>query len=213
LGSQNEDGRLFVQEVDDPRRFGIAVTQGGVVTRLVEKPKEPVGNLAVVGIYYVRDPHHLMRAIDQVIARDQQLGGEFYLADALQQMIVDGARFGVGPVQVWADCGTVPALLETHRYLLANGYAREPATETGKTIRPPVHVDPTAEIVESVVGPNVSIGPGARVAHSTVEDSIVNAGAQIERSELHGSLVGQRAKVRGLHGRVNVADDSDVEAQ
>src|SRR5204863_1007713 len=76
LGKGDEDGVLFVQEVDDPRRFGIAaVGADGYVERLVEKPKEPVGNLAVVGIYYLRDPRALMRAIDQVIARDQQIGG------------------------------------------------------------------------------------------------------------------------------------------
>src|SRR5258708_31632941 len=110
---------LFVQEVEDPRRFGIAVVgPDGYVTRLVEKPRDPVGNLAVVGIYYVRDPAALMRGIAQVIARDQQIGGEFYLADALQAMIEDGARFKVGPTPVWADCGTVEALLSTNRFLL-----------------------------------------------------------------------------------------------
>src|SRR5439155_13989790 len=119
---------------------------------------EPVGNLAVVGIYYVADPRHLMRSIDRVIARDQQLGGEFYLADALQQMIGDGARFRVAPVDVWADCGTVPALLETNRYLLAHGHSREPARTVGSKVIPPVYVDPSADLVDCVVGPNASIG-------------------------------------------------------
>lgn len=212
LGGENEDGRLFVQEVEDPRRFGIAVLDGDRVKRLVEKPKEPVGNLAVVGIYYLRDPAHLMRAIDHVIQRDQQIGGEFYLADALQQMIEDGARFRVAPVEVWADCGTVPALLDTNRFLLANGHARDPERVQRSAIIPPVYADPTAEIVDSVVGPNVSIGPNVRIVRSIVEDSIVNEGAELERSVLAGSLVGRRAEVRDLRGRVNVADDSDVEA-
>jgi glucose-1-phosphate thymidylyltransferase len=212
LGMGGEDGRLFVQEVEDPRRFGIAVLEGDYVKRLVEKPKEPVGNLAVVGIYYVRDPAHLMRAIDRVIERDQQIGGEFYLADALQQMIEDGVRFRVSPVEVWADCGTVPALLDTNRFLLANGHSRDPERAQRSAIVQPVYVDPTAELIDSVIGPNVSIGPNVRIVRSIVEDSIVNEGAQIERSVLAGSLIGRRAEVRDLHGRVNVADDSDVEA-
>lgn len=213
LGADGEDGRLFVQEVQDPRRFGIAQVEDGYVKRLVEKPKEHVGSLAVVGIYYVRDSRHLMRSIDRVIERDQQIGGEFYLADALQQMIDGGARFRTSPVSVWADCGTVPALLDTNRYLLANGHDRHPGEIPRAAIVPPVYVHPDVEIVDSVVGPNVSVGPGARIERSIVEDSIVNEGAQIERSVLSGSVIGRRAEVRHVQGRVNVADDSDVEAE
>ncbi|HEY3110666.1 MAG TPA: sugar phosphate nucleotidyltransferase [Chloroflexota bacterium] len=211
LGRGDEDGVLFVQEVDDPRRFGIAqVGSDGEVQRLVEKPKEPVGNLAVVGIYYLRDPRWLMRAIDRVIARDQQIGGEFYLADALQTMIDGGARFRVGPTPVWADCGTVDALLSTNRFLLANGRARAPAPSGDSAIIPPVNIDPSAVIERSVIGPNVSIAAGATVADSIVADSIVNELARIEGATLTGSLVGSRAVVLGQRARLNVGDDSQV---
>src|SRR5207245_3462031 len=143
-------------EVDDPRRFGIAaIGPDGHVQRLVEKPKEPVGNLAVVGIYYLRDPRWLMRAIDQVIERDQQIGGEFYLADALQTMIEQGARLRVGPTPVWADCGTVEALLSTNRFLLANGRARAPAPTGDSAIIPPLNIDPSVVIERPVIRPNV----------------------------------------------------------
>jgi glucose-1-phosphate thymidylyltransferase len=211
LGRGDEDGVLFVQEVEDPRRFGIAaVGADGYVKRLVEKPKEPVGNLAVVGIYYVRDPRALMRAIDQVIARDQQIGGEFYLADALQAMIDSGARFRVGPTPVWADCGTVDALLETNRFLLANGHARPPDAGGDSAIVPPVSVDPSAVLQRSVIGPNVSIAAGVTISDSIVADSIVSEGARIEGATLTGSLVGSRAVVVGRRARINVGDDSQV---
>jgi glucose-1-phosphate thymidylyltransferase len=211
LGRGPEDGVLFVKEVEDPRRFGIAVVgSDGYVQRLVEKPKEHVGNLAVVGIYYVRDPRALMSAIDQVIARDQQIGGEFYLADALQAMIESGARFRVGPTPVWADCGTVDALLSTNRFLLANGHGRAPATNGEAAILPPVYVDPSAVIQRSVIGPNVSIAAGVTIADSIIADSIVNEDARIEGATLTGSLVGSRATVLGHRARVNVGDDSQV---
>ena len=214
LGEGDYDGQLFVQEVEDPRRFGIAViAQQGHIARLVEKPKEPVGNLAVVGIYYVRDPRALMRAIDQIIARDQQIGGEFYLADALQAMIDAGARFGVTIAPVWADCGTVEALLSTNRFLLANGHDRTPKAGPGCAIIPPVNVDPSAVIERSVVGPNVSIAAGVTIVDSLVADSIVNDGARIENASLINSLVGSRAVVLGHRARVNVGDDSEVSVE
>lgn len=210
LGGDGEDGRLFVQEVTDPRRFGIAVVDGGRVVRLVEKPKEQVGNLAVVGIYYVRDPGHLMAAIDRIIQRGQELGGEYYLADALQAMIDDGARFVVAPTKVWADCGTVDAILETNRFLLAHGHARQPVDSVQSMIVPPVNVDPTAKIVDSIVGPNVSIGANAVVRRSILDDSIVNDDAHVEGCTLSRSLIGAKARVTDLRGQVNLADTSEV---
>jgi glucose-1-phosphate thymidylyltransferase len=211
LGRAGEDGTLFVQEVDDPRRFGIAVVGAdGYALRLVEKPREFVGNLAVVGIYYIRDPRRLMSAIDQVIARDQQIGGEFYLADALQAMIDSGARFKVGMTPVWADCGTVEALLNTNRFLLNNGHSRAPVNGVESAIIPPVNVDPSAVIERSVIGPNVSIAAGAVIVDSIVQDSIVNEDARIEGAMLALSLIGSRAVVRGHRARVNVGDDSQV---
>jgi len=204
LGRQGEDGVLFVQEVEDPRRFGIAaIGPDGVVQRLVEKPKEPVGNLAVVGIYYVRDPRWLMRAIDQVIERDQQIGGEFYLADALQGMIDGGARFKVRPTPVWADCGTVDAILSTNRFLLANGHAQAPASAADSAIIPPVNVDPTAVIERSVVGPNVSIAAGARIVDAYIGPyTAVGAGCEITGSEVEHSVLLERSRIVDVQRRI-----------
>src|SRR5262249_34751765 len=215
LPSLDADGMLFVREVADPRRFGVAVLDDhGFVTRLVEKPKEPVSNLAVVGIYYLRDSAALFSAIDEVIAGGKQLGGEFYLADALQTMIEHGARFRTGEAAVWADCGTIEAVLDTNAFLLQHGHAR-PAPSLGPdaTIVPPVLIDPSATVESSTVGPNVTLGPGARVVGSTLRDSIVYREARIEQSQLHRSLVGARANVRNVRGRANLSEYSEARGE
>ncbi|HEY3079705.1 MAG TPA: sugar phosphate nucleotidyltransferase [Chloroflexota bacterium] len=215
LPGLDADGMLFVREVEDPRRFGVAVLdQSGLVRRLVEKPKEPVSNLAVVGIYFVRDSAALFRAIDEVIAGGKHLGGEFYLADALQAMIEHGARFRTGETPVWADCGTIEAVLDTNAFLLQHGHARPPPSlGPGVTLVPPVHVDPSATLEGSTVGPNVAIGPGAHVIGSTLRDSIVYRDARIENSQLHRSLIGARAHVRGVRGRANLSEYSEVRGE
>jgi glucose-1-phosphate thymidylyltransferase len=215
LAELDADGMLFVREVEDPRRFGVAVLDAdGVVTRLVEKPSEPVSNLAVVGIYYVRDSAALFRAIDEIIAKGKQLGGEYYLADALQAMVEHGARFRTSETPLWADCGTIDAVLDTHATLLERGDGAEPPAAPGVKIVRPVLIDPTAKIGPgSTVGPNVTVGAGAEIVGSTVRDALVYDGALIENSDLSRSIVGVKAVVSGVRGRVNISDYSEARGE
>ncbi|MBX6342466.1 MAG: NTP transferase domain-containing protein [Thermomicrobiaceae bacterium] len=203
------DGALFVKEVSDPRRFGVVVIEDGRIARLVEKPREPVSNLAVVGLYYLREIHDLFDAIDWQIANDVQHGGEFYLADALQHLIDQGKCFTWLTVDVWEDCGNPEALLQTNRYLLERGANVAPPLD-GSVIVPPVVIDPSATIRNSVIGPFASIGAKVMIANSIVADSIVDEGAQIETAMLTRSIVGRHAFVRGDFMRVNVGDSSDI---
>src|SRR5690606_32202644 len=152
-------GILWVREVEDPSRFGVVVTEGGRVTRLVEKPDEPISNLAVMGIYYFRDSQRLMETIERQISDDKVTKGEYFLADAIQMMIDEGATFTTSEASVWQDAGTNEALLETNRYLLDQ--AKASASAENSLIVPPALLDPTAKVERSIIGPYVSIGPGA----------------------------------------------------
>ncbi|HVC33148.1 MAG TPA: sugar phosphate nucleotidyltransferase [Chloroflexota bacterium] len=208
------DGVLYVKEVDDPRRFGVAVLNDGQIVRLVEKPKTPVSNLAVIGVYYLRNWQLLREALRDVIALGIQTGGEYYLADALQLMIDRHARFEAWPVEAWEDCGTVQALVQTNRYLLSHGHDRQPtaAENTDNSIIiPPVYVAPTARIQNSVVGPDVSVADGVTIRDSIVRDSILSDGATISGVALTESVVGSNAVVKGSFRRLNVGDASEVE--
>lgn len=205
-----DDGVLFVREVDDPRRFGVAVLKDGYVSRLVEKPTEPVSRLAFVGVYYVRNWQLLRKSLEEVIDRDIQTAGEYYLADALQVMIDHGARLRASPVEVWEDCGTVEALLQTNRYLLANGCSQEDTPMVNGVIIPPVYVARTAQVENSIIGPYASIADHAFVTGSIVRDSIVSDGARIVDSTLMRSLVGSKASITGRFSRLNIGDASEV---
>jgi glucose-1-phosphate thymidylyltransferase len=205
------DGVIFVKEVEDPRRFGVAVLEHGYVRRLVEKPKEPVSNLAVVGVYYLRNWQLLKQALFEVIDRDVQTAGEYYLADALQIMVDHGARLQADRVEVWEDCGTNEALLQTNRYLLAHESAGVGAATVNSVLVPPVYVAPTAQVEDSVIGPYASIGDHAVVRGSLVRDSIVSDGARIVDAALTGSLIGSKTTVKGKPATLNIGDTSDVE--
>ena len=211
LKQVDHDGLIYVREVSDPRRFGVALTKNGYVTKFVEKPSTPISNLAVVGVYYFRAWQKLMKAIDTLIERNIQTKGEYFLADAMQLMIEDGARLEVETIPVWEDCGTREAILKTNRYLLTKhgSHARE---IQGSVILPPVYISDSATIQSSIIGPNVSLSENAVVENSIVRDCIISECAHIENAMLESSLVGKDAYVRGTFERLNVGDSSEVDS-
>jgi glucose-1-phosphate thymidylyltransferase len=200
---------MFTKEVEDPSALGIAVVEDGRIVRLVEKPQEPISNLAVIGIYYVRHMSDLYTAIEEQMRRGLSLKNEYFIADAIQLMIDAGARVIPMPVTEWEDCGNAETLLATNRYLLQRQNT-DVGTRNGSAIVSPSFVADDAVIVHSVVGPFASIGPGVTVRDSIVRDSIVEEHAQISEALLDGSIVGRRARISGLARGLNVGDDSVI---
>ncbi len=173
--------------------FGVTFIEQGYITKLIEKPDDDISNLAMIGLYYVRDAQQLMRAIETMMDRNIQTKGEFYLTDAFQIMIDGGARFTAESVEVWEDCGTKETVLQTNRYLLGHGRAHGRSID-GSIVIPPVYIDDSATVTNSIVGPHVSIAAGAVVSNSIVRDSIINQDALIESTTLQNSLVGDDAR-------------------
>lgn len=213
LEHSTADGVLFVREVEDPRRFGVAVLEDGYIRRLVEKPKQLISNLAIVGVYYLRNWQLLKDSLKEVIDADIQTAGEYYLADALQIMVNRGAKLRAETIPVWEDCGTLEALLQANRYLLGNGFSQEDTPVTNSILIPPCYVARTARVENSIIGPNVSIAEGAWVSGSIVRDSILSDGAQIIDGTLIGSLIGSNAAVKGHSSRLNVGDASQIDVE
>lgn len=213
LESSGLDGVLYVKEVQDPRRFGVAVLgDDGLVTSLVEKPDSFENRLAVVGVYYVRDVEWLIRAIEELMDRNLQTKGEFYLADAYSVMIEQGARFRVREVSVWEDCGTPKDVLHTNRFLLEHGRDNSDQLDLpGTVIIPPVFVAPSAKVEHSLIGPHVTIAENSVVRHSIIRDSIINEETYIIDTMLDRSLIGRDAVVRGRYRVLNVGDSSQVD--
>lgn len=209
LETAEVDGGIYVMQVEDPSRFGVAVLEGGRITRLVEKPEEPVSNLAIVGIYYFREVQRLIEAIDRQIDQGMQTKGEYFLADAIQIMLEDGLQFDEYEVSVWEDCGTTDAILNTNRYLLSQMDTTAQRERT--VIVPPSFIHDDATVTDSVIGPYASIGAGSTITGSVVRDSIVDTGARVESANLTWSLLGRNAAVSGEPVRLNIGDNSGVD--
>ncbi len=213
LGNEPAEAVAWVKAVPDPRRFGVAeLGQNSWVTRLIEKPQGTANNLAVVGVYYFKQAEDLVSAIDEQMKRNLQLKGEFFLVDAINIMLENGLKMRVQEVDVWLDAGTPEALLETNRYLLANGRdnSQEAARREDMVVVPPVFIHPTAKVQGSIIGPNVSLGAGCVVQHSIIQDSILEDEAHADGVILDGSLVGRRALLQRRAMTVNAGDNTEV---
>jgi glucose-1-phosphate thymidylyltransferase len=199
---------LGVKEVEDPRRFGVCEVSGGRITRLVEKPAHPTSNLALVGLYYLRRGTGLFQAVREVIERNITTNNEYQITDALQLMIERGEEFAPFGIDEWFDCGKPEAMLETNRKLLKNAPSARPIE--GSIIIPPVSISPGAEIVNSIIGPYVSIAERAVVHSSIVRDSVLAEGATVTDALLESSLVGTNAVIRGGFKKLDVGDSSEI---
>lgn len=203
------DNVLGLMTVPDPQRFGIAEVEDGIVRNLVEKPEKPKSNLAIIGLYYVKDGSILKEHLERLVAGGHKTRGEYQLTDALQAMIKAGIEFKAYTVDGWYDCGKKETLVATNRHLLekAEGITEVP----GSVVIPPVFVSPSAVIESSVIGPYVSISDKAVVKKSIIENSIVGLGARVENALLNDSLIGHNAVVSGDFQALNVGDSSEVE--
>jgi glucose-1-phosphate thymidylyltransferase len=208
----DSDVVVWVKEVDDPSRFGVAVRDGETVSRLVEKPDEPISNEAIIGIYYVRDLADLKSEIDYLIENDVRgKGGELQLTDAFDRMLQSGDVFTTASVDAWMDCGTIPALLDTtSRILDRETDDLHQGTVKDSVIHDPVYIGPGAMIDGAVVGPHVSVEAGATVKDAVVRDSIVFQDGRVENSVLRDSIVGRHAVAEKTVGVVNVGDHSEI---
>lgn len=206
-------GVIWAKEVEDYQRFGVVVAdEDGMMTRIVEKPSEPISRLANIGLYYIRDFGLLFEGINHTLAGEPGPSGEYYLTDAFQYMVDHGARIVTAPVEGWYDCGKLDALLDTNRHLLetSRGGVDETAAVEGSSIDGPVRIEAGVTVIESTIGPNVTLESGARVVRSSLTDCIVGAGSVIEESRLHDSMVGADGRVRSFTGRLNVTHHSEV---
>ena len=213
LGQDNIDAIAWVKPVPDPRRFGVTeIGADGLVTRLIEKPKEMHNNLAVVGFYYFMHAEDLIAAIETQMKEDQQVKGEYFLADAVNIMLNRDTKMRTQRVDIWLDAGTPEAVLHTNHYLLehgkGNGVKLNP--ENGVTIIPPVFIHPEAEVKSSVIGPYTSIGAGCKVSNAIIAESILEDGSQVTNVVLDNSLIGQAAMVTGCPNSLNVGDNSAI---
>ncbi len=141
---------------------------------------------------------------------------EYYLTGAINLMLESGAKMRTHEVDIWLDTGTIPATLETNRFLLDHGRSNTPSLDDPSIkIIPPVFIHPSARINHSTIGPYASIGPNCVITDSQIEDSILEDDVQVNGAALKNSIVGSEANIQGRSNghsiTVLIGDNSSIQ--
>lgn len=212
---ENQDGIIWVHEVDDPSAFGVVKTnENEFITDFIEKPKEFISNKAIIGIYYFKDGAYLKDELQYLIDKNIIKGNEYQLTDALQNMMKKGTHFSVGKVNEWLDCGNKDATVITNRRLLENSNGDKLVSDTAKItnsiINHPCYIGENVEITSSIIGPYVSIGENCIVSHSIITDTIVQTNSKIKNANIDNSMIGSFVEYKGDINELSIGDFTTI---
>ena len=206
-----KEGIIFVQKVADPSAFGVVkLDKDGVITDFIEKPKDFVSDLAIIGIYYFRDGAKLRAEMQYLIDNKLAEKGEYQLTNAMENMKAKGARFEQGTVIDWLDCGNKNATVDTNAvylsYLKGTKLVHDTAEIVDSIVIEPCFIDEGVRIVSSVVGPYVSIGKGTVIENSVVKKSIIQTNSVLKNKLIENSMVGNNTKLLGKSEDLSIGD-------
>lgn len=206
----SQEGIIWVQKVEDPRPFGVVkLDSNNVITDFVEKPQQFVSDLAIIGIYYFKDGEYLRRELQYLLDNKLMEKGEYQLTNALENMKAKGTKFAPGKVTEWLDCGNKDATVYTNQRILEvykNSLPKNNYINENSTVIQPCFIGENVKLINSTVGPHVSIGANTTIDNSTVKNSIIQTNSKIANAELSNSMVGNYAEFSGKSTDASISD-------
>ncbi len=204
---------IGVRKVDDPREFGVAeIEEDGFINHVVEKPQIPKSNMALVGVYKIKETEEMFQCLENNIRQGLRSHGEYSLTDALDCMLKSGTKFKSFKVENWFDCGRKETLLESNATLLKKYAVKTDATQFENTvIIHPVSISVGCTIKNSIIGPNVSIGENATIDYSIVKNSIIGSFSNLYDIVLDDSVIGSDTNLRGETRSLNIGDNTSID--
>ncbi|PZR24170.1 MAG: glucose-1-phosphate thymidylyltransferase [Citrobacter freundii] len=211
---ESECSMLGVRKVDDPREFGVAeINDKGFIDHVVEKPHIPKSNMALVGIYKIKESAQLFQCLETNYLQGLRTHGEYSLTDALDCMLKQGVKFKPFKVDSWFDCGRKDTLLESNATLLKKF---DTQTEThyqfeNTVIIPPVSIGEGCDIKNSIIGPDVTIGENTRISYSIVRNSIIGSFSNLFDIVLEESIIGSDTGLKGETRTLSIGDNTNID--
>lgn len=209
--NEEADSVIWVQKVADPSAFGVVkINEKNIITDFIEKPKDYVSDLAIIGIYYFKDGDNLRKELKYLIDNKVIVSGEYQLTDALENMKNKGLSFMPGQVIEWMDCGNKDATVHTNQRILEYHKKDEVGNSNfvseNSIIIPPCFIGENVKIKNSVIGPHVSVGANTTVSNTLVRNSIIQRNSKLENLNLENSMIGNYVDIQGDVSEWNVGD-------
>ena len=216
---QEADSVIWVKQVDKPEAFGVVkLNDNDEIIELVEKPKEFVSDLAVIGIYYFKDVSVLKEELQHVLDNNIINGGEYQINDGIKGMMAKGKVFKTGQVDEWMDCGNKPVTIETNTrmlgFLKADGDEQLVANSVklnNSKILEPCFIGENVELNNATIGPNVSVGKNCVITDSTVKNSLIQTNTNIKNANLEEAMIGNHVVYDGKFTKISIGDYSVLE--
>ncbi|MBW7869025.1 MAG: NTP transferase domain-containing protein [Brumimicrobium sp.] len=213
-----DDGILWVKQIDDPSAFGVVITnENGVIVDFVEKPQEPVSDLAMIGIYYFKEGKELRNELEYLIDNNIIKGGEYQLPDALRRLTEKGKIFRPGKVLEWLDCGNKNVTVIANQRILEFDLDKgkelidDSAKINNSIIIPPCFIGKNVMINNSIIGPHVSLGDETSIDNSIITNSIIQADTIIININLKDSMVGNHVHTSGKQQILSIGDYTSID--
>jgi glucose-1-phosphate thymidylyltransferase len=212
------DSVIWVKQIENPEAFGVVkLNANKEIIELVEKPKEFISDLAVIGIYYFKDIAVLKQELQNVLDNNIQNGGEYQINDGIKNMMANGKVFKTGEVSAWMDCGNKNVTVETNSRMLAflaedkEDLVSKNIKIENSTIIGPCFIGDDAVLINATVGPNVSLGNGCHVVDSSIKNSLVQTHTHIKNANLDNAMIGNHASFDGNFTSISIGDYSVLE--
>ncbi len=210
-----KDGIIWVQKVKDPRAFGVVkMDDDNNITAFVEKPEEFISDLAIIGIYYFKSGESLREEIEYVIDNDIKDKGEYQITSALENMKNKGVKLTPGQVTEWLDCGNKNATVHTNQryleFIKDQDLIDKSVVKKNAVIIPPCYIGPGVELVNSVVGPHVSIGAGTKIEDSRISNSIIQKDSKITKVVVENTMIGNFVILAGKGKDLSIGDYNEI---
>lgn len=210
---ESKESIIYVNQVSNWEQFGVVkIDENNIIKEFIEKPKEFISNLSIIGLYYFKDGNSLKESLQYIIDKKSTYLGEYQVTSVLENMIFRGTNFFAEDVSEWLDCGNKNATLDTNRRILEIenklSSSKGLISEQNALIIPPCYIGDNVVLNNSIIGPFVSLEKNTIVQNSIIINSLIQSNCKIVNSLINNSILSNNVQHIGSMKELSLGEYS-----